>query len=445
MNTTIFITMLFTLQLFYYLIARRASSKVEGEEDYFLAGKNVSLFPLMMTFLATQVGGGVILGSAEEAYQGGWSVLFYPLGSALGLIVLGLGIGRKLAQFKVSTVAQIFEVVYNSPLLKQFASILSIISLFMTLMAQIVASNHFLTSMGLISTPLFILFWVIVILYTVRGGLRALISTDLVQAAFFSIVFLSVGALVWWGHAIPTAESFIFASSKVTRWFLMPLLFILIEQDIGQRCFAGGSKKIISKAALFAGLCMMIVCAIPVYLGVLAKSKGIEIPAGSSVLMGTISALTNPWITSLVGCAVLAAVISTVTSLINAISSNLLNDFIKIKNVSMIRLITFAVAIGAVGLALCFDNIVDLMIFGYELSVCCLFIPIAFALFKNQGNFFAALFAVVFGLTGFFLFRIVPLDLPKEVTTILFSLLGFGIGTLLHNRLLAFTNLLKIK
>ncbi|MGL5626713.1 MAG: sodium:solute symporter family transporter [Candidatus Rhabdochlamydia sp.] len=130
MKFSIFISLLFGLQFFYCFIGLRVSKKVNSKEDYFLAGKNVRLFPLMMTFLATQVGGGIILGAADEAYQFGWPVIFYPLGAALGLILLGVGMGRKLAEFQVSTVAQIFEVVYRSAMLRKIASVLSVISLF---------------------------------------------------------------------------------------------------------------------------------------------------------------------------------------------------------------------------------------------------------------------------------------------------------------------------
>ena len=110
MNLPFFIIALFSLQAIYWLIAKRSSNNLKGKDDYFLAGRNVRFFPLFMTFLATHVGGGLVLGGTEEAYRYGWSVLLYPLGQALGFLVLGLGIGRRLAQFPVSTVAQIFEV-----------------------------------------------------------------------------------------------------------------------------------------------------------------------------------------------------------------------------------------------------------------------------------------------------------------------------------------------
>ncbi len=439
MNIYLFVFLLFSLQFFYWFVGRRASKNLKDKEDYFLAGKSVQLFPLMMTFLATQVGGGIILGAADEAYLFGWPVLLYPLGAALGLILLGSGIGRKLAGFKVSTVAQIFEVVYGSVKLKKVASILSVVSLFMILVAQIIASNKFLVSLGLSNTPLFIAFWAIVIIYTAQGGLKAVISTDMVQAAFFSTIFLLCFGWVLISEpsvsAIQTASigNFAKVSSKLSGWLLMPLLFMIIEQDMGQRCFAGASPKIVSRASFLAGIITMVVCIVPLFFGSLANVIGVKVAKGGSVLMATIAETTNPWMTALVGCAVLAAIISTATSLINSISSNLSGDFKltflkKSDPMKIVKGMTCLISIGAIFFAFYFDNIVDLLIQSYELSVSCLFIPIWIALFKRKGNFMAALLAITFGALGFFLFRLYPIDFPKEIATILLSLTGYVCG-----------------
>ena len=443
MNISIFLFLLFVLQGLYWLVGFLSSRKVASHEDYFLAGKQVRFFPLMMTFLATQVGGGLVLGAAEEAFSFGWTVLLYPLGAALGLILLGSGTGKRLARFPVSTVAQIFEVFYGSSFLKKIASCLSIFSLFLILVAQIVASSKFVVSLGITSTPLFLVFWGVVILYTVRGGLKALISTDIAQALVFAIVFLGTFFIILGERSsLPPLPSWEWASSsvdisKLCGWFFMPLLFMVIEQDMGQRCFSGESGRVVSRASLVAGFLTLVICVVPVFLGVWAKQMGIEISSGSSVLMTVISTVTSPWITALVGCAVLAAIISTATSLMNAISSNLTSDFSwnsQGKTLFFAKMLSGGISVGALLMAFFCDQIVSLLILSYELSVSSLFIPIFMALFLKRGSVLAAVISMIAGAFGFVVFRIYPLPFPKEIMSVALSLLGYVIVEAMERR-----------
>lgn len=441
MNTTVFIGILALLQCLCLWVGKKASNNLQDQQDYFLAGKEVRFFPLLMTFIATQIGGGLVLGAAEEAYQFGWTVLLYPLGACLGFIVLALGIGKKLARFEVSTVAELLGSVYRSPLLKRMASILSIVSLFMILMAQVIASRKFMMSLGMDQTFLFLVFWGIVIIYTVMGGLKAVVSIDIVQALFFIAVFaFGVGYILYTGsfdffqivEAGWKGESFDFNPAKLSGWLLMPLLFMVIEQDMAQRCFAARSPRVVTRATAYAALCTLLVCTIPVFIGILGKQSGIVVPAGSSVFMDVIQAFTTPVVSACVGCAVLMAILSTAISLLNAVSSNLSQDFdfhLKgMQSVKLSRRITAGIGLLAVGGSFYGGAIVDLLIQSYELSVYCLFIPVCAALFQSRGNSLAAWLACGLGGLGFCLTRFISFELPKEAFCLILSAVGYGIG-----------------
>ncbi len=440
MNYTAFILILLTLQIVCLFVGGRSSKELKTQDDYFLAGKGIRFFPLMMTFLATQVGGGLVLGSAEEAFHFGWSVLLYPLGCVLGLILLGLGIGRRFAQFQVSTVAQILEVIYGSPVLKKIASLLSITTLFLIFVAQIVGSNKFMLSLGIDSTVWFVLFWGIVIFYTAMGGLKAVVATDVIQATFFIAAFLLSFGYVLYSSPLPFSsileaglnqESFTLESSKLCGWLLMPLLFMVIEQDMGQRCFAADSPRTVSKATLCAAACTLVISIIPIFFGILAKSSGVVVPQGASVLMVAMVQITNPLITALVGCAILAAIISTADSLINAIGSNLSQDFgftSLNRNIRIAQVMSAGIALVGIFVSFFFDNIVDLLIQSYELSVSCLFIPIFFGLFKKRGNALSAALAIGCGAACFIIFKLVPTHFPREILSVIGSLSGYCLG-----------------
>lgn len=436
MDTTLFILSLFIVQAICLYIGRQSSKNISTQDDYFLAGKSVSFLPLMMTFVATQVGGGLILGSAEEAYKYGWAVLLYPLGACLGLMLLALGLGKRMASFQVSTVAQLFEVVYSSKTLKKFASCLSIISLFMIFVAQLIASKKFMVSVGVSSELLFISFWAMVIVYTAAGGMRAVVATDIIQASFFIGCFVVCCLAVFFLNDLSVwpagqSEAFELNEEKFLGWLLMPLLFMVIEQDMGQRCFSADAPKTVTKATATAAVITMLVCLIPVFLGVTGKNMGIEVVPGSSILMTMVTALTNPYVSALVGCAILTAIISTADSLINAISSNISQDFdLSFIDLRMSQKLTALISILGILASYFFTNVVDLLILSYELSVCCLFVPILMALFQPKGIRLSAVLAVTAGAVSYTLLKIFPAPLPKELICISLSFAGFYLGKL---------------
>ncbi len=435
MNVTLFLFVLFALQAICFIVGWKSSKGMKSGEDYFLANRKVRLIPLMMTFIATQVGGGLVLGAAEEAYKYGWSVLFYPLGASIGLVLLGLGMGRKLAEMQVTTIAELLEVIYGSKALRKLASILSILSLFMILAAQFIASHKFMVTLGVTNDLYFIGFWAIVILYTAFGGLRAVIATDLIQASFFIVIFASCLGYVFWQNPtfpILTPATFNFEYSKLIGWLCMPLFFMIIEQDMGQRCLSTKSPKTVTKAAILAGIATMLICTIPILFGILAKSLGLTIAPGASVLMTFMAKMTNPILTALMGSAVLVAIISTADSLINAIGSNIAHDFGRNIKLRTSQLLGAGIGLCGILFSFYFDNIVELLIQSYELSISCLFIPIASALFKKKGTPLSAYLSIFFGGAAFTLFRFFPIDYSRELISLAISLSGYLLGELLQ-------------
>ncbi len=442
MNITIFITLVIVIQMICFFAGKRAAKNLNSQSDYFLASKEVRFFPLLMTFVATQIGGGLVLGAAEEAYRYGWSVILYPMGACLGFVLLATGIGKKMAQFQVSTVAQLFEVVYQSRFLKQLASLLSIVSLFMILVAQVIASKKFMVSLGVDQPVLFMAFWALIIVYTVMGGLKAVVSIDIIQALFFITVFIggflyvlyfqdSAWVLAWQGGL--SGEVFDYNVSKLSGWLLMPLLFMVIEQDMAQRCFAAQSPRVVTQAAACAAVCTLTICIIPIFFGILGKQVGLVVPEGSSVFMEAVKAVTNPAFAAFLGCAVLMAIISTAISLLNAVSSNLSQDFdftslVKLDSVNISRWLTAGIGLAAFFGSFFFGQIVDLLIQSYELSVCCLFVPVLAALLTKRGSTLSAFLAMLCGGIGFCFFRTLSIDFPKEILSIFFSLFGYGAG-----------------
>ena len=442
----LFFGLLGAFGLTYYFIGKSASKKMNDNEGYFLGGRSLGFFSLTLTLLATQLGGGTMQGASEEAFSKGWVVLFYPAGMCFGFLALALGFGAKLRKLGLSTVAELFEKVYRSPSFRKLASLISILTMFAVLVGQGVAARKFFGSLGFDSPLIYIGFWLLILVYTVIGGLKAVVNTDVVKAIFIMIVLAVVTFAAQFGLSQATliAPQFVATSSGSipwVSWFLMPMLFMVFEQDMAQRCFAAKSGKAVTVAGILAALLLFGSSIFSVYFGMKAAQMGIDPNAGKSVLFEAIIQLTSPVVATFFSVAFVMIILSTADSLLCSVSSNLALDFPIGKGLSdrfplskktrgkqqvvLSQALTLVVGLAAMSCSFCFDRVLPLLLQGYEFSVVTLFFPVVMALFLKRPRIAAAITSMSMGALGFFLFRIWEIPFPKEVVSLAMSFVGF--------------------
>jgi SSS family solute:Na+ symporter len=444
MASLFFFTLLITLAIIYFAVGIYASRSVQSNTDYFLAGRNLGFVPLVCTLVAAQIGGGMLIGTSKDAYALGFSGLAYTIGFSLGFLLLGLGLASRLQTLSVATTAELFETKYRSVFLKKVASLFSIVTLCGILLAQFAASRTVLVALGLDNQIVYLIFWTLIIAYTIIGGLRAVALTDLAQVS--SIIAFFVGLFAYCMIFIEPATFFTWASLKasqtqfapfdwksVTSIILMPALFTLFEQDLAQKFFAARTKNIARIGALSASIVLLLFSLIPVYLGMKAKLMGLVVAPNAIPLIPVIKALTNDVVVTLAVCGLFAAIAQTSTSLLCAISSNIAQDFDfsrfgLAKTVRSSQKITLLVGCSMfIASYFISSNIIGILIDSYALSVCCLVIPLVVCYFTDKVPASAAFGAIGAGLFGFVFFRFVQTPLPLEVASLLLSAIGYVI------------------
>jgi SSS family solute:Na+ symporter len=432
----------------YYFVGLMAGQAVASEDDYFLAGRSVGFFPLTATLLATQIGGGLILGIASDAYQYGFAGMYYSFGIALGFIILGCGIAGKMRSFNVATMAELFEKFYHSTRLKQWASFLSILSLSGIFLSQVVASRSLLYGLGVESDALFWIFWVSLVAYTMYGGLPAVVATDILQMIVIVLVFVSAfGVLVYKGlittavvpAMLTTSDSFVLSHDYWIACLLMPILFSFVEQDLAQRFFSAKSPGIARASSWVAAGGVLIFAAIPAVIGVLARTSQLAIPEGHNPLVVYVGAHLGVVGQALVLCALVAAVASTADSLLCAISSNVVQDFGGMAGRETrlwgARATTVIVGIlGVVGSFYC-SNILHIVAESYQLLVSSIFVSTIMCFFIQTPSRRAGLWSVVAGgvLYTSLLFCAPGVGSFRAIIALAGSLIAFVVGHMLRD------------
>lgn len=437
MNTVLLIGLIFGLQIVCLIYASIKTKEQKDRTSYYLASKNLTFWPLVMTFIATLIGGGSTLGAAEEAYNHGYIIFLYPLGGLVGFILIAFWLGKKLHSLKVSTLAQILEDTFQSTSLRKIASVLSIIALFSIFIGQIIATRKFLVSLDISNDWILIGFWMLVAFYTSWGGLKAVAYTDVIQGLFFMAVFISIVIFldkpVLIHSLAPLFHTADYNIDKYSSWFFLPMLFMLIEQDVAQRCLGAYDSKTVKKAALVAAVVSFLISMIPICLGSSARFHNLNLPLGSSVLICAVQEFMSPVMAAFAGSAVIAAIVSTADSQLNAISSNIACDFSKSLSINGIRKMTMLVSFFAIALSYLFENVIDVIMFSLELNISVCFISILHALYGKKHKKSAAYSSMICGLLAFIFLKLIHTNhLPTALLSILISYLGYLAPLLIH-------------
>jgi SSS family solute:Na+ symporter len=444
---TLFLFLFIALGALYFILGWRASRKVTSDRDYFVANKQMGVWQISSNLIATQLGGGMLLGTAAQAYTTGYYGILYTLGMSLGFILLSCGVAARLQQYNVTTAAELFITRYNSIGLQRIASLLSIATLFGILIAQVVGFRSFMAALGYPYPVITALFWLSVVAYTMVGGLRAITINDMVQLGIIITTFSSIFIMSLTKYPLSTTllSQKLFTPAPLSLGLIvstiaMPALFSLIEQDLAQRFFASRSQRVATLSALNAGVFLLIFSLIPVYFGMQTKLSNLLVTDNANPLIVFLQHTAPPLLFAGALCAIIAAIISTADALINGISANVTQDFKLARYLNCNSLMLSKVTSGIIGIAalaasyIVPADIIGIIISSYELSVSCLLVPLVISYFKKDVRKNAALLSVVCGFIGFITFRLYPTAFPKEILALILSLIGYCIGHFIPNR-----------
>ena len=441
---TLFYGTIIIFGLIYIGLALLPRKQIKTKTDYFLAGRNLGIFKATCTLIATQLGAGLLLGTSQEAYKTGLYSLFFTIGISIGLIILGCGVAGRLRALNIATTTQLFEIRYHSPFLRKVASLLVTFTLCGILVGNMVASQSLMQSIGLDNQFFYTIFWLFIILYTMIGGLHAVVLTDLFQVAFIAIVFIGITlysimffphTFSW--HALIQAQtqfqSHMPSAHHLISMLLMPALFALFEQDLAQIFFASKTKKIATMTAIFTTIFMLSFGLIPIYLGMQAQLMHISVTPNQSPLFAMVHTIAGGWMVALIASGILAAIASTADALLCAIGANLTQDFsltfLGLSPLIESKATTFFMGILVFALSYVMPrDIITILVKSYEIPVACLFIAILFAYFAKHVRKYAGIGGLIGGASGLIIFNFlvhVPLE---SIFSLGCSAIGYAIG-----------------
>jgi SSS family solute:Na+ symporter len=404
------------------LIGWFSSRRIRTSTDFIVAGRRLPLWILWATTFATFWCAGVVMGAAEETYNGGIiDVIADPYGGGLCLILTGVFFIRAMRRMKCTTPSDYYEARYNKT--AGFLCSLFQIACYIGGVGYLfVAFGQILRSFLGISLELGIIIGAaVVFVYVIVGGMFAIALTDFVQ-----MMMIIVGLIVAFPLAIKAAggwstfvssvppESFQFTPGSgggVSPWIGWIAAWAAIGLgnipggDTFQRNLAAKNESVAVWGLIIAGILYLIIGNIPVLLGIMGKVIVPGLEDSAQVLPQIAKSVFHPVVFGIFIASLVGATMSSSDSYLLVASSAIGRNvyrFLKpsVTDKQMLRLNRIMIpvcGILSIVIALYMQSIYDLMVYTYELLLGGLFAPLLLGIFWKKANSYGAIASMVVG------------------------------------------------
>ena len=329
-------------------VSREKAGHSKDTSDYFLAGRALPWWAIGASLIAANISAEQIIGMSGSAYVLGIAIGSYEWMSALTLVVIGKWLLPVFLKYRIYTMPQFLEQRYDHRVrtvmalfwlgVYVFVNLTSILWLGALAVHTVIGVELWwgLAGLGLFAAA-----------YSLYGGLKAVALTDIVQVVLLVLGGLIIayialddiaggaGALAGFEELLtraPDKFDMIFTrndpyyallpgiSVLVGGMWIMNLSYWGFNQYIIQRALAAKSTREAQKGIIFAGFLKMLMPVLVVLPGVAAVLLAPDLSAPDQAYP-TVMRLLPVGIKGLVFAALIAAIVSSLASMMNSIST----------------------------------------------------------------------------------------------------------------------------
>lgn len=343
----------FILMLGIGLWANKANKRHAGQhsgfiEEYFLAGRKLGGFTLAMSIITTYTSASSFIGGPGMAYALGlgW-VLLAMIQVPTTFLTLGI-MGKRLSRFSKATgavtISDFLRHRYKSSFLAVITSLFMLVFFMAIMLAQFIGGARVLEATTGAPYQIGLIFFAItVIIYTTLGGFRAVVLTDLVQG--FIMLFAAM-AVLWGvidaggglekimatlatidpGLVSPTGPNNAIPVPFMLSFWVLVGLGVLGLPQTAQKCMAFTDEKSLRQAMVVGTITIGFILLCTHLTGALGRAVIPDLEAGDLIMPTLIVTLMPPFFAGLFIAGVLAAIMSTISSMLIMSSATIICD-----------------------------------------------------------------------------------------------------------------------
>jgi len=242
---------------------------IGNSDDFYLAGRNLTPFILAAVLAATNINLYSFIGQSGIAYKYGIPIIWQTWTGNMAMVFSGLFVIPIFRRLRIRTIPEFLEMRYSKGVRTLVAVIwvfrlafwLGVILYTAVTAAQIITGLHSFTALVLILS-------VVVIIYTMLGGMWSVAFTDVIQ-----FILMLGGALIllpiamsyvgWWPGLIaklPKDSLTLVQQTGKYSWKFVLAIFLLgiewacVDQGLLQRAFGAENTRTVAKGLVLAAI-----------------------------------------------------------------------------------------------------------------------------------------------------------------------------------------------
>jgi len=321
------------------------SRREKTSTDFFLAGRKLPWYAIALSLFATNISSGSFLGLAGDAYRVGLAVGTLEWGAILGLILLVFVFLPYYQKRSVYTMPEFMEHRYNLPVRLLFSGAVLVFEILINIPFLLFAGGLAIEVMfNLDRTWAIIAIAVFVATYTTIGGLGAVVWTDVIQGCFMiaggAVVTIyglyaigGIDALMTQATdkmhvCLPADHSeYPFPATMIGGYFIVTIYYWCQNQTMVQRTLGARTEWDARMGAIAACFIKLILPFIIVLPGIIAFVLFPELESADKALPTLIKTVVPVGVSGLMMAAVIASLMSSADSALNAWATMFTYDF----------------------------------------------------------------------------------------------------------------------
>ena len=397
------------------LFAVSREKKNQNIVDYFFAGRSLPFWALSITFIASWWGAGSAISTADLAYDDGLGAFWYYGVPVLISTFLMIILSKSIRRVGFLTQGKMMNERYSKSASK-LLSVLILIFMTFTAASQMVGiGNFFGTYMGLNYETAVLVGTAIVLIYSLFGGFRGVVLTDIIQFALLLISAIAVFVIalkesggfseISAAAALAGKSDFMSITAGAQKYMTFVITFgcaWMIQANVWQRISAAKSDSDARKMTVMSFFCYIPLYLIVVFTGMAGIVLFNKMPEGG-IVTAIVMQYMPPFLGALVFVGISAAIMSTMDSLINTGAMTLCIDLLPNKSdekkmLSYSRMSTLAVTAAALLISLRIRSILEISWIASDIITTGVFVPLTMGFFWRRGNSNGAMASMLWGL-----------------------------------------------